>query len=158
MIYIGLNILLLGGSMAVFMLPFAPPVYAADATSNNYVIENGAQTDLSAKSASANFKQSGSASFLNINVILGNQYSITARPTHSAISSVYGDLNNDGGIDVADALRTLQIAVGLLSPTQQDWARADVAPLVSGKPTPNGKIDVSDALVILERSVGVVTW
>jgi hypothetical protein len=35
--------------------------------------------------------------------------------------------------------------------------RGDVAPLVNGKPQPNGIIDIADTLVILQRSVGLVS-
>jgi hypothetical protein len=45
-----------------------------------------------------------------------------------------GDLNNDGAVTIADALRALQIAVGLITPTATDLAKGDVAPFVSNKP------------------------
>jgi Chitobiase/beta-hexosaminidase C-terminal domain/Divergent InlB B-repeat domain len=66
------------------------------------------------------------------------------------------DLNGDGKVDVADALKALQITVGLSSPTPYEMIRGDVGPLVNGKPTQNGIIDLADTLVILQRSVGLV--
>jgi hypothetical protein len=61
-------------------------------------------------------------------------------------------------VTVVDALRALQIGVGLISPTANDLAHGDVAPLVNGKPQPDGKIDIGDAVVILRKSVGLVSW
>jgi alpha-tubulin suppressor-like RCC1 family protein len=66
------------------------------------------------------------------------------------------DLNGDGKVDVRDALRALQISVGMFSATPAEMMRGDVGPLVNGKPNPNGVIDLADALVILQRSVGLV--
>jgi hypothetical protein len=67
------------------------------------------------------------------------------------------DLNGDGKVDVADALKALRITIGLTPPTADELMRGDVAPLVSGKPKPNGIIDLTDTLVILQRSVGLVS-
>jgi alpha-tubulin suppressor-like RCC1 family protein len=67
------------------------------------------------------------------------------------------DLNGDGKVDVSDALKALKITVGLDTPNTYDMIRGDVAPLVNGKPVPNGIIDITDTLVILQRSVGLVS-
>jgi hypothetical protein len=69
-----------------------------------------------------------------------------------------GDLDGDGKVTIADALRAQQIAVGLITPTAADLAKGDVAPLVSGKPVPDGKINTGDVVVILEKIVWTVTW
>ena len=69
-----------------------------------------------------------------------------------------GDINGDGVVDIADALRVLRIAVGLENATLDDYAKADVAPLVNGKPAPDGVIDIADATVILMKVVGVRSW
>jgi hypothetical protein len=61
-------------------------------------------------------------------------------------------------VRVVDALRALQIAVGLIAPTAHDMAHGDVAPFVNGKPQPDGKIEIGDAVVILRRSVWLITW
>lgn len=63
-----------------------------------------------------------------------------------------------GTVTVRDALRALQIGVGLIEPTAGDMAHGDVAPIVNGKPQPDGKIDVGDAVIILRKSVGLVSW
>ena len=69
-----------------------------------------------------------------------------------------GDINGDGVVDIADALRVLQIAVGLVNATPAEYANADVAPLVNGKPAPDGVIDIADATVILMKVVGLKSW
>jgi hypothetical protein len=69
-----------------------------------------------------------------------------------------GDLNNDGVVDIQDALRAMQIAVGLITPTAMDLAKGDVAPLIGNKPAPDGKINTGDAIVILQKVVGVISW
>jgi hypothetical protein len=69
-----------------------------------------------------------------------------------------GDLNGDGVIDILDALRALQIAVELKAATPQEIVRGDVAPLVNGKPSPDGKITIGDAVVILRRAIGLIFW
>jgi hypothetical protein len=74
----------------------------------------------------------------------------------SSISS--GDLNGDGAVNVADALKVLRIAVGLDPATASDYAKGDVAPLKDGKPLPDGVIDIADALVVLEKAVNLVSW
>jgi hypothetical protein len=69
-----------------------------------------------------------------------------------------GDLNGDGVVDIRDAMGALNVSVGLQSATPELLARADVAPLVNGKPSPDGKIDVGDVIVILRKSVGLINW
>ena len=61
-------------------------------------------------------------------------------------------------VNVSDALRALRIAIGLLPQTAVDLANGDVAPLVNGKPVPDGTINVGDAVVILRKSIGLVAW
>jgi len=68
------------------------------------------------------------------------------------------DGNFGNGGTVADALRALLIATGVMQPTTADLQHGDVAPLVGGKPAPDGKIDVGDVVVILRRAVNLVTW
>jgi hypothetical protein len=69
-----------------------------------------------------------------------------------------GDLNGDGQVNVADALRALRIAVQLINATPQDLLHGDVAPFDGlGVPAPDGQITVGDALNILRKSVGLTT-
>jgi hypothetical protein len=69
-----------------------------------------------------------------------------------------GDVNGDGIVDIADALRALRIATGQVMPTAADMSLGDVAPLLNGRPQPDGKIDIRDVVVILRRALGLVTW
>jgi len=54
----------------------------------------------------------------------------------------------------ADAILVLRTIVNLSTPTAVQKARIDVAPVVSGKSTPDNVIDLSDALTILSDVVG----
>jgi hypothetical protein len=69
-----------------------------------------------------------------------------------------GDVNGDGIVDIADALRALRIADGMIQPTSADISHADVAPIVNGVPQPDGIIDIRDVVVILRKAVGLMTW
>jgi hypothetical protein len=69
-----------------------------------------------------------------------------------------GDINGDGVVDIADALKILRISVGLDIPTADNYVKADVAPLQGGVPAPDGVIDIGDALVILEKTVKLYSW
>lgn len=64
----------------------------------------------------------------------------------------YGDINDDGATNSADALLALQMAIGKRPP---DLLKADLAPLINGVPTPDGKVTAADALVILRKAVGL---
>ncbi len=60
-------------------------------------------------------------------------------------------------LTIADALRVLQIYQGLVVPTATDLLRGDVAPLVNGKPAPDGFVDIRDVVIILRAFMGLVT-
>lgn len=67
-----------------------------------------------------------------------------------------GDLVEDGIIGAGDALRAMQVALGIgATATPDEMVAADVGPLVSSKPTADGSTDVSDVLMILRRAVGL---
>jgi len=55
---------------------------------------------------------------------------------------------------ISDALLALQIGSGKITPTAQQIARLDVAPVVNGKSSPNGKVDTGDAIALLSKLVG----
>lgn len=59
-------------------------------------------------------------------------------------------------LNITHALQALQIAIGMLSPTDSQKSQLDVAPLINGESVPDGKIEVRDALVILSKSIGKI--
>ncbi len=79
----------------------------------------------------------------------------SATVTRNIIYTPFGDADGNGTVEVADALKVLKMAVGLETP---DPAKGDAAPLVGGKPQPDGKVNAADALVILRRAIGDVNW
>ncbi len=86
----------------------------------------------------------------NIAMTGGKSWTFTTAPP-------YGDLEGSGAdTNLNDALIALRIAAGVTSPTQQQMAAGDVAPLINGKPQPDGKINVGDVLVILLKVVGLL--
>jgi hypothetical protein len=82
----------------------------------------------------------------------------TATGTVSINVLPIGNITGSGEASISDALKALQCTVGLYTPTAQELARGDVAPLVNGKPVPDGKVDIGDAVVILKRVVSLVNW
>jgi len=67
--------------------------------------------------------------------------------------------NRDGSVNVGDALVALRFALSLETPTAEDIAHGDVAPLdANNRPSPDGQITVGDALVILRKALGLVSW
>ncbi|MDU0460511.1 MAG: Ig-like domain-containing protein [Geobacteraceae bacterium] len=68
-----------------------------------------------------------------------------------------GNIDGMGGVDIADALLSLQIAVGKVVPTASQLSHGDVAPIVNGKSQPDGKIDVTDVIVILNKVMSSTT-
>jgi len=95
----------------------------------------------------------------NSAVITINVNSSEVSPPATTPVSASGDLNGDGKMDVRDALKALQMAVGLIVPAGNDMNVGDVAPLGNdGKPAPDGKIDLRDALLILKKVIGLVSW
>lgn len=90
-------------------------------------------------------------SFTFTNVTNGNH-------TIKLISIPDGDVNNDGKVDIADALQALRITVGFVVPGATEILHGDVAPLDSvGIPFPDKLITVADALMILRKAVGLTT-
>src|SRR5262249_35106842 len=81
-----------------------------------------------------------------------------ASPEASAVQIVYGDLTGDGKINVQDATLALQFSVGLKTPTADQLAAGDVAPVPGSGPRAgekfgDGKINLQDATRILRRAV-----
>ncbi|MFZ4856235.1 MAG: dockerin type I repeat-containing protein [Desulfuromonadaceae bacterium] len=81
------------------------------------------------------------------------QAAVIASPEAGGIHS--GDVNNDGRVDIVDALLALKAGVGLVALTTQEKVRADVGPLVRNVPVGDGIIDIEDSMLILRKAVGL---
>jgi len=87
------------------------------------------------------------------------EYQAGTDPTSKADGDVAPLGNRDGKVNVGDALVALRFALTLETPTQEDTAHGDVAPLdAQGQPNPDGVINVGDALVILRKALGLVDF
>jgi hypothetical protein len=88
-----------------------------------------------------------------------NKFTFTGLNNHHTIDVKFlkaGDVNEDGTITTSDALRALQIALGVgVTATVDEGVAADVGPLVASKPKADGAVDVSDVMLILRRSIGL---
>jgi len=69
-----------------------------------------------------------------------------------------GDLNNDGIVNVVDILIAQQILNGQLMPTADHLAHGDVAPLISGIPTPDAQFNLGDLIVITRKATGIIAF
>ena len=65
-----------------------------------------------------------------------------------ALTAGYGDVNNDGDVDAADALMALQASVGLRALTTNEKGIADV--------NGDGYVDAADAILILRYDAGLI--
>lgn len=71
---------------------------------------------------------------------------------------VAGDLSGDGVVDVADLALAERILLGQVSPTADQLARGDVAPLINGLSQPDGVFDTGDFLLIQRKALGAVNF
>jgi hypothetical protein len=130
------------------------------ATTVEVKVNNGAAIPATATSATTwNAQISGFAGGANTITAIGTDPagSVTLTTTLTVIFSD-GKLGAAGPVGVADAVKALRIAVGLITATADDMLHGDVAPLVNGVPAPDGRIDVSDAMLVLKKAVGLVSF
>ncbi|KAF0220575.1 MAG: regulator of chromosome condensation [Geobacteraceae bacterium] len=84
-----------------------------------------------------------------------NAASLTPSP---GISPNSGDMDVNGDVALADALRALRVTVGLSTPVATEVIAGDVGPLTADNvPAPDGAVTINDAVVILRKVVGLVT-
>jgi FtsP/CotA-like multicopper oxidase with cupredoxin domain len=93
-------------------------------------------------------------------ILSGSTYTTAPITATCVVTATFAlpDGNLGYGVTMNDALRALMIASGIVTPTVSDLQHGDVAPLVNGKPQPDGTIDIGDVLVILRKIVGSVSW
>ncbi len=82
----------------------------------------------------------------------------SSTPTNTSTVAADGDLDGDGLVSIKDALKSLRVVVGLDQLTPELLKHADVAPLINGKPAPDGVVSIADVLLILRRATGLITW
>jgi hypothetical protein len=83
-------------------------------------------------------------------------FAVTAYNT-SGIESSYSNIVSvpeSATFLLSDALLALQIGSGKVTPTAEQVARLDVAPVINGTSAPNGVVDTGDAIVLLSKIVG----
>jgi spore coat protein A len=76
----------------------------------------------------------------------------------SGVTPASGDLDGNGKVELNDSLQSLLASSGLTTLTTAQQARADVGPLVDGKPKPDGQVDAGDALLIQKRALGLISF
>jgi hypothetical protein len=87
----------------------------------------------------------------------GNSSSVTRNLIYTIKSGIVNPAPGKTKPDLSDALRTLNIATGSITPTTTDFARLDVAPLDgSGKPKGDNVIDTYDVIGLLRMVVGLL--
>ncbi|NOR40437.1 MAG: hypothetical protein GQ537_04445 [Gammaproteobacteria bacterium] len=83
---------------------------------------------------------------------------------HNPLSSdeypVWGDINNDKNVDVADVLMATRAATGAATLNDGQLARCNVAPLVAGTPETlfNDDCNVADLYLIQAKALGVINF
>ncbi|OGU13722.1 MAG: hypothetical protein A2076_09865 [Geobacteraceae bacterium GWC2_53_11] len=95
-------------------------------------------------------------SVANVEDLAGNKVTALNRSFTTALPD--GDYNADGIFTIADVNEILKASLMRSTPSAAQLKRIDIAPLVGGKPSPDGVVDVSDVVVALRKLVGLVSW
>ncbi len=69
-----------------------------------------------------------------------------------------GDLNIDDQVNLVDVMLASQILLGQITPSGEQLARMDVAPLVANIPASDGEINGGDLLIIVQKALGLVDF
>lgn len=76
-----------------------------------------------------------------------------------AVTPISGDMDLDGDVGIADALRALRVAIGLSTAVASEVLAGDVGPLAAnGLPAPDGSVTIADAIVILRKITGLANF
>jgi subtilisin family serine protease len=89
-------------------------------------------------------------------VIDGTESQAGTNPLNETDVPVWGDIDNNGVVNAADVLIASRAALGLVTLTNEQLARGNVAPLVGGKPAsaPDDEFNVADLLLITGKATG----
>lgn len=81
-------------------------------------------------------------------------------PLDPADSPVWGDIDDSGSVDMVDVLLGYRAVLGLITLTDAQKARGNVAPLVGGQPQSvyDDPFTLADLLLIQRKAVGLVTF
>jgi cytochrome c peroxidase len=157
-------------TLNVTISPFATPTNKTSilfsgtmdaGTTVNVLVNNGTPSPADTSTGTTWSKQvSGLAGGSSIITVTATdlQSNVATATAEVLIVLPTGDLNGSGVVDISDSLRALQIANGLIVPTQMELLRGDVAPQVNGVPAPDDSITISDALLILRKVVGLASF
>ena len=105
-------------------------------------------------SAGGNFTLDGTIGQPDAGRLTGGDFAVEGgflpglQATPPPVAGVCGDLNDDGIINVLDAIIDLQIIVGLITPTEAQLKLGDVVR--------DGTINVFDAILLLQHIVGLI--
>lgn len=90
----------------------------------------------------------------------GMEFAAGYDPLSAASFPVWGDINDDRVVDIADVVLAARAVMGLVTLTDAELARARVAPLVNGvpQPAPNDPFTAADLLLIERKALGEVAF
>jgi len=93
-------------------------------------------------------------------VIDGTESLAGTDPLNDMSVQVWGDIDNNGFVNVADVLIASRAALSLVTLTREQLARGNVAPLVGGKPAsvPDDDFNVADLLLITGKATGATSF
>jgi subtilisin family serine protease len=87
----------------------------------------------------------------------GMEYVAGYDPLDDTDFPVWGDINDDRKVDAVDILLATRAALGLLTLSADQQARADVAPLSGGQPDQDGVFNAADVLVIQREALDLIS-
>lgn len=79
-------------------------------------------------------------------------------PLNAIDSPAWGDTDGNGVVNAADILKLTRALMDLETLSTAEMARADIAPVIAGVPTPDGELTVGDLTVVQQILLGVATY
>ncbi len=130
-----------GTTVNTINLVNAGPENCCTSPSNGFLF-SGTETFIVQPGDVYGFKMSGS--HFDSNPQLSGRLTVTERQQRPGVC---GDQNDDGNVDIFDAIIDLQIIVGLIVPTPEQLILSDVVR--------DGQIDIFDVILTLQHLVGL---